>query len=209
MFAVEFTHPITGLVVRDHLRVAAAGLGPPIRTFSGRFAWNDLKEPAERKIVVTAESTDGRFAPFSEEITVPKHVEGIDPTRLLLRRPLTATGLLEPPGGLTAFAGQLFGGTPPEVLAGVIVKLVLREDRQPRFSKYVSKTDDRGGFIAVVKGLDDVTPAPRDDDGTIDCWLEFDNAGVKRIYEIPDLRLARLVRAAERLIWEQLKPPPP
>jgi hypothetical protein len=208
MFAVEFTHPITGLVVRDGLRVAAAGLGPPIKTLSGRFAWNDLKEPAERKIVVTAESTDGRFASFSKEVTVPKHIAGIDPYRLLVRLELAATGLLEPPDGFTAFAGQLLAGTPPQAMRGVTVRLVLREGQQPKSSKYESNTDDRGSFIAAMKGHDEITPARRPD-GTIDCWLQFDNAGVIRLYKIADLRIARLVRAAERLIWEQLKPPPP
>jgi hypothetical protein len=210
MFAVEFTHPITGLIVRDGLRVAAAGLGPPIRTFSGRFAWNDIGEPAERKIVITAESKDGRFAPFRKEITVPKHAEGISPYRLLFRRRLTATGLLEPPDGLTAFAGQLLAGTPPKGMSGVKVGLALRDGGQIMFSKYISRTDDRGGFVAVMRGHDEITPARRDDDDkTIDSCIVFVNAGVKRVYAIPDLRIARLIRAAKPLIWEQLDPPPP
>lgn len=208
MFAVEFTHPITGLIVRDGLRVAAKGLGPPIRTFSGRFAWNEFETPAERKIVVTAESTDGRFARFCKEITVPKHDNDTKPHDLLFRFPLAATGLLEPPDGLTAFAGELFAGTPPAPMRGIAVTLVLRENGQPVPSDYVTQTDDRGGFVAVMKGHDEITPARRDK-GTIDCWLQFDNAGVKRIYEIPDLRFGRLVRAAKQLIWEQLKPPAP
>ncbi|WP_166300666.1 hypothetical protein [Bradyrhizobium sp. 2S1] len=209
MFAVEFTHPITGLIVRDGLRVAAEGYGPPIKTFSGRFAWNEIEKPADREIVITAESTDGRFAPLSEKIKVPAHVKEITPDKLLFRLPLAATGLLEPPDGVTAFAGQLLAGTPPVAMRGVAVRLVLREDRQTVSSDYVSKTDDRGGFVAVMKGDDEITPVRRSKDQTIDCWIEFDNGSVKLIYEIPDLRFARLVRAAERLIWEQLKPPPP
>jgi len=209
MFAVEFTHPITGLIVRDGLRVAAEGLGKPIRTLSGRFAWNDLKETVERKIVVTAESTDGRFVSFRKEITVPKHIDGISPYRLLFRRRLAATGLLEPPDGVTAFSGELLAGTPPKGMSGVKARLALREGEQIVPSKYISRTDDRGGFVAVMKGHDEITPARRDHDKTIISCIVFAKAGVKRVYEIPDLRLARLVRAAAPLIWEQLKPPPP
>jgi hypothetical protein len=207
LFAIEFTHPITGLVVRDGLRVTAEGLGPPIQTYSGRFAWNEIEKPAEREIVVTAESTDGRFALFRKEITVPKHVLGIDPNKLLFRFQLAATGLLEPPDGLTAFAGELLAGTPPAGMSGVTVRLAWREGEWPKLSTYESKTDDRGSFVAIVKGLDEIAPALRDD-RTIDCRIEFENAGVRRVYAVPDLRIARLVRATERLVWEQLRPSP-
>ena len=106
MFAVELVDPFTDQPIRFGLRVWAEGLGPPIRTFSGRYAWNDNKPPANRTISVHVNSVDGRYAEFNDDIDVPAHVPGIAPAKLLFRRPLTATGLYTPPDGATAFAGE-------------------------------------------------------------------------------------------------------
>src|SRR6185503_14301648 len=93
MFAMDFRDPVTRLPITEDLRVAADGLGKPVRAPSGLFVWFDMDPPAQRDLRVTAVSTDGQFADYEEVITAPEHVAGIPASSLCMPRTLRPTGL--------------------------------------------------------------------------------------------------------------------
>ena len=87
MFAVEFVDPFTDQPIRFGLRVWADGLGPPIRTISGRYAWNDNKPPANRRSVcmltrsmaATPNSTTRSTFPPTFPASHPRNSSSADP----------------------------------------------------------------------------------------------------------------------------------
>jgi hypothetical protein len=208
MFAMDFRDPVTGRPVTDGLRVAAEGLGPPVRAFSGPFAWFDFDPPAERQIRVTATATDGRFADYDELITAPAHVAGIQAASLLMPRVLRPTGLYEPPEGMTAAAGWLVEDEAMAPVAGAEVSLAFRHAGNQDFvSGYKAVTDASGGFVAVANDLGDVRPdpAPPKSDGDVLAWLVIGRADAPpRFTDFLPLRSGRLVRLAAALNWKDL-----
>lgn len=211
MFALELVDPITDKPVTSGLVVTAKGLGPPIRTYSGRYAWSDNAPPVPRVIEVNAVSTDGRYAEFNESIQVPAHLKDTKPAALLFRKLLTATGLYVPPDGATAFAGQLLAGTgdPPVGLKGVAIELVLRCERdadghEVATSKYAANSDDRGGFVAVFRGHNNRVPKLRKF-GSPAGFLQFRFPNREpRFSDLLPLGMGRLVYARDRLVWDRL-----
>ena len=202
MFAVEFVDPVTDRPIQGGLRVWADSLGPPIRTLSGRYAWTDIQPPANRSVTIHAVSTDGAYAEFRGDIPVPAHTPGIAPATLLFHVPLVATGLYVPPQGATAFAGELVTAGPPvRGLAGIAVTLVCICEGTPFASGYVTTTDTRGGFVAVMRGLDARIPDLKD--GVPAGYLSFARAGAQaRFTKFLPLRPGRLVYADAPLHWD-------
>jgi hypothetical protein len=217
MLAVEFVDPIRGSVVGDGLRVKADGLGAPLRPPSGRFVWLDRDPPAARSIKVMAEATQGEFAPFSETFAVPAHFPGVRADKLLFRRPLVATGLLDPPAGLTAAGGQLLEEPSKTPLPAVRISVQLRQpatgpdlnDGTTSTSAYVATTDPRGGFVAVITDLGSIVPE-RQADGTATLWLRLTRpgGGVRFSHLLP-VRIGQFLRLPEPLVWRDLLDDPP
>lgn len=205
MFAVEFVDPVTDLPIRTGLKVWAEGLGQPIRTLSGRYAWNDIKPAAAaaRTFVVHAISVDGSYAEFKGNITVPARGPGVTAAHLLKRVTLAATGLYPPPVGATAFAGELVTAGPPiSGLKDVTVEFFCTCEGTPFLSVYSSLTDARGGFVAVLRGLDGRIPDLKD--GVPAGYLRLTRGGASRFTTFLPLQPGRLVYAAALFGWDAL-----
>jgi len=110
-----------------HCLLSGWGLGGVLGPPSGRYVWLGRNPPTVRSIKVKAVSMRGEFAPFEEVLRVPAHLPNVPAAALLFRRVLMATGLLEPPPGLTAMGGQLVDGAARTAKAGVRVEVQLRE----------------------------------------------------------------------------------
>jgi len=209
MFAMDFRDPVTRLPVTDNIKVAAAGLGPPLRARSGLFVWFDMDPPAQREIKVTAISTNGRFADFEEVITAPEHVPDIPASSLCLPRTLRPTGLYEPPEGMTGVAGWLVEDEDRAPVAGAEVSIAFRHAGNQEFvSGYKALTDAGGGFVAIANDLGDVIPdpAPPRSDSDMMGWLVVTrSAPPSRFTSFLPLRAGRLARIAAPLRWKDLQ----
>jgi hypothetical protein len=209
MFGMDFRDPITRLPVTANLKVAADGLGPPVRSLSGLFAWFDMDPPAQRDVRVTASSTDGQFADFEEVITAPEHVPGIPASSLCMPRTLRPTGLYVPPEGMTAIGGWLVEDEQMAPVVGAEISLAFRHAGNQDFvSGYKAITDATGGFVAVANDLGDVQPdpAPPKSDADILGWLVVTKSSPpSRFTDFLPLRTGRLVRIAAPLLWKDLQ----
>ena len=209
MFAMDFRDPITRLPVTDDLKVAAAGLGAPVRAPSGLFVWFDMDPPAKRDIKVTAISPSGRFADYEEVISAPEHVPDIPASSLLMPRTLRPTGLYEPPEGMTGVAGWLVEDETMAPVAGAEVSIAFRHAGNQDFvSGYKAVTDAGGGFVAVANDLGDVQPdpAPPKSDADILGWLVVTrSASPSRFTDFLPLRAGRVARIAAPLLWKDLQ----
>ena len=209
MFAMDFRDPVTRLPVTEYLKVAAEGLGPPVRALSGLFVWFDMNPPAQREVRVTAISTNGQFADYDEVISAPEHVANIPASSLCMPRTLRPTGLYEPPEGMTGVAGWLVEDEKMAPLAGAEVSLALRHAGNQDFvSGYKAITDARGGFVAVANDLGDVQPdpAPPKAGSDILAWLVVTrSAPPSRFTGFLPLRSGRLTRIAAPLFWKDLE----
>jgi hypothetical protein len=208
MFAMDFRDPVTGLPVTRDLKVAAAGLGAPLRALSGLFVWHDMDPPAQRDVKVTAVSTNGQFADYEEVITAPAHVPNTPASSLCMPRTLRPTGLYEPPEGMTGVAGWLVEDDKMAPVAGAEISIAFRHAGNQDFvSGYKAITDAGGGFVAVANDLGDVTPdpAPPKSDADILGWLVVTRSGTSRFTGFLPLRAARVVRIAAPLIWKDLQ----
>jgi hypothetical protein len=209
MFAMDFRDPVTRLPVTRDLRVAAEGLGAPVRAPSGLFVWFDMDPPAKRDIKVTAVCPSGRFADFEEVITAPEHVPDIPPSSLCMPRALRPTGLYEPPEGLTGVAGWLVEDDGMAPVAGAEISIAFRHAGNQDFvSGYKAVTDAGGGFVAVANDLGDVRPdpAPPRSDFEILGWLVVTrSAPPSRFTEFLPLRSGRLARIAAPFRWKDLQ----
>lgn len=209
MFAMDFRDPVTRLPVAADLRVAAEGLGPPVRALSGLFVWFDFDPPAQRDIMVTATSTKGWFADYAEVIAAPEHVPDITVSSLCMPRTLQPTGLYEPPEGMTGVAGWLVEDEQMAPLAGAEISIAFRHAGNQDFvSGYKAITDAAGGFVAVANDLGDVQPdpAPPKSDADILGWLVVTrSAPPSRFTGFLPLRAGRLVRIAAPLLWKDLQ----
>jgi hypothetical protein len=209
MFAMDFRDPVTRLPVTENLKVAADGLGPPVRALSGLFVWFDMDPPAQRDIRVTAISTDGQFADYEEVITAPEHLPNIAASSLCMPRTLRPTGLYQPPEGMTGVAGWLVEDDKMAPVAGAEVSLAFRHAGNQDFvSGYKAVTDAGGGFVAVANDLGDVKPdpAPPRSDSDILAWLVVTrSAPPSRFTGFLPLRSGRLTRIAAPLFWKDLE----
>lgn len=209
MFAMDFRDPVTRLPITEDLKVAAEGLGPPVRAPSGLFVWFDMNPPAQRDIKVTATSTDGQFADYDEVITAPEHVTNVPASSLVMPRTLRPTGLYEPPEGMTGVAGWLVEDEKMAPLVGAEVSLAFRHAGNQDFvSGYKAVTDASGGFVAVANDLGDVTPdpAPPRSGSDIMAWLVVTkSAPPSRFTGFLPLRSGRLTRIAAPLLWKDLE----
>jgi hypothetical protein len=209
MFAMDFRDPVTRLPVAADLKVAAEGLGPPVRALSGLFVWFDFDPPAPRDIMVTATSTKGWFADYAEVIAAPEHVPDITAASLCMPRILQPTGLYEPPEGMTGVAGWLVEDEQMAPLVGAEISIAFRHAGNQDFvSGYKAITDAAGGFVAVANDLGDVQPdpAPPKSDADILGWLVVTrSAPPSRFTGFLPLRAGRLVRIAAPLLWKDLQ----
>jgi hypothetical protein len=212
MFAMDFRDPVTRLPVAEELKVAAEGLGPPVRAPSGLFVWFDLDPPAQRQVKVTAISTRKRYADFEEVITAPEHVPDIPASSLVMPRALRPTGLYEPPEGMTGVAGWLVEDEHKVPVPGAEISLAFRHAGNQDFvSAYRAVTDSDGRFVAVANDLGDVVPdpAPAGSEARILGWLEIGREGETRYSAFQPLRTARLARVAAPFLWASLDSAPP
>lgn len=205
MFAVEFVDPVTDLPIRSGLRVWADDLGQPIRTLSGRYAWNDIRPgaPGNRTFLVHAASIDGSYADFEGTITVPPRGPGVTAAQLLKRVALVPTGLYVPPAGATAFAGDLVAAGPPvSGLPGVAVAFFCVCEGTAFPSSSSARTDTRGGFVAVLRGLEGRIVDLKD--GVPASYLQFTRGGTKRFTGFLPIQPGRLGYAATLFAWDDL-----
>lgn len=209
MFVLELHDPVTGTLMGDDFEVRAEGLGAPRLTRQGALVWLDIDPPADRTVIVRATARSGQFAAFEEELQVPKRTQSdrVRPTR----RELRPTGLYQPPAGRLAAAGMLIEEeSVRKPLPDAEVVLILSPSRlggEIR-STFVSRTDERGGFVAVSAGFDGNTPlqAPRPaPDGSVTGTLEVTWRGLQRQTKALALRCAQLNHLPEPLIWADLR----
>jgi hypothetical protein len=213
MFGVEFVDPIRAAAVTEGLRVAAEGLRPPTVTPSGRFIWLDRGPPAERRIRLRAHSVRHLFAPIETLLDVPAHYPGTAAASLLFRLNLIPTGLYEPPVGMSAVGGMLVegdGSREPVAGASIQIRFAYAEGMEIFTVEDAGRTDPRGGFIAVLRGLDDVTPDPDPKSPRFfQAELRLTRDGEVRVSEPLSLRLGRLIRIPAPLEWAALHRPDP
>ena len=208
MFAMDFRDPVTRLPVTEDLRVAAAGLGAPVRARSGLFVWFDRDPPAQREIRVTATSTTNRYFPYDEVIVAPAHVPGIPASSLCMPRMLRPTASYEPPEGMTGAAGWLVEDEAMAPVTDAEVAIAFRHAGNQDFvSSYRAATDGAGGFVAIANDLGDIRPdpAPPGAEASILGWLMIARPALPpRFTSFLPLRAGRLARLTAPLLWKDL-----
>lgn len=219
MFAMEFIDPIRGGLVAEGLQVTAEGLRAPTVTPSNRFVWLDrsplveppAEPPTDRQIRVEAISARGMFAPFEEVIRVPAHRAGMRADQLMFRRRLRPTGLYDPPAGVTGVGGMLVEDEVSKTpVPGVRIRILFSyaEGLELFTGGYTAFSDEKGRFIAAVRGLGDVRPDPDPAaPGTFLAWLRLKRGGEVRAFGPLSLRPGRLTRPEALLNWTELPTP--
>jgi hypothetical protein len=205
MFAVELIDPILAAPVSEGLRVTAEGFRPPALTPSGRFAWLDRGPPTHRRIKLVVEPTNGMFARIETMLDVPASHPDVPASDLLFRLQLDPTGLYEPPVGMSAVGGMLIEGDGSiAAVPGVSIRIRFpyAEGMEVFTVTDAGRTDARGGFIAMVRGLDRVTPDPDPESRRgFPARLRLERDGEVRATDLLSLRLGRLTRLAAPLEW--------
>ncbi len=205
MFVLELADPLTGVLAGPAMTASAEGLGEPVMTSAGQFAWVDVDPPAARSVRLSVASRDGQFAGFEEVLTIPARAPKVPVT--VVRRDLTATGLYLPPAGTLAVAGMLIGAADarqPIASAGVVLALAGTGGSVIRGLSATS--DERGGFVAAAgtSTTDSPLPAPPPADHRFIGWLEVTIATIRRRSGRFTFRPARLNYLDEPLIWADL-----
>lgn len=207
MFVLELADPLTGALAGPAMTASAEGLGAPVMTSAGQFAWVDVDPPAPRSVRLSVASRDGQFADFEEVLAIPARAPKVPVT--VVHRDLRATGLYVPPAGTLAVAGMLIDDSEsrrPVPSAGVVLALAGTGGLVIR-GNLSATSDARGGFVAAAGTSQSASPLPEPPpaaDGQFIGWLEVTIATTRKRSNRFSVRQARLNHLEQPLIWADL-----